>query len=275
MSTDKKAPNLVMNARAREKLLLLGADSATKKRKRKAAKKKKLEPVPTRTAIVREGLASAANYQGVGKLGAAQIVVETEGHNLLPDGRVRKPVIHRRKRHPMSGYFGDSIAALETHRWGTVFGGPNAPQIRKCVRIKKDGNRCGGSAVRGGRVCRMHGGMRAKHEELTRKFADYKPTKSTLAVRALRMLMREGVIPVDLCRHQPFAEVYHRAVRGVKYDNPKFAHLTFHQRRLHHEACALLAVRYLAAWESLVTYQDQIPWVECVRRGNEMGLSNS
>lgn len=167
----------------------------------------------------------------------------------------------------------NKLAALEAFRWDTVFGGPRSPRLRYCARVRRDGSTCRAPAVRGSRFCRHHGGASVAEERRRATFRDYRPDRTLLTCSILRQLARSGRIPDVLLRDVPeFREAFKRARFGVRAQDPLFAEMSYGERRHHHEACAVLTLAYLAAWEAIQVRHDWGPWAECTARAVALGL---
>lgn len=199
--------------------------------------------------------------------------VEIASASRAPDGTRPKfsdrwrPLPVNNGRHPAA------LAALEAHRWDTVFGGPRAPKVRKCGRLRLDGKPCKAPAIRGSRYCRKHGGYRAKEERLRRTFKDYRPDRATVALATIRQLARTGRIPYELMQTIPeFREAYSRARFGVSKRDERFSAWSYGERRQHHEACTMLVLAYLEAWEEIQQRGDWAAWGRCVAQAERLGL---
>lgn len=229
----------------------------------------------SRAQILKDAL-SKAEARPDHFMDAIRAEIANSGIPRNPDGSRPKFRVRFRPISPTAGYHPNSQAALGIHRWGTIFGGPNAPARRNCERVKKNGQRCGMVANKGSRWCRRHGGASATEDRLRRMFKDYRPDRALLGLAALRQIARRNMIPNPLLTKVPeFAEAYHRARFGVSKDNPLFEHLTYGERRAHHEACVMLALAYLAAWENVQLRGDWKDWMECARRARQLGLGPS
>jgi hypothetical protein len=193
-----------------------------------------------------------------------------------PDGRQRKLRIRFDGRHWRDGRLPhpNSLAALEVHRWGTIFGGPNAVEIPRCERTLRSGRPCQQPAIRNGKICRIHGGAAILERRRRNTYADYRPDRTRLSMNVIRTLVKSGQFPMSLIRDNPdFREVFRRARFGISYREEQFAHWTYAQRRLHHEACATLVLDWIAAWEGIAQRGDFRSWTDCVRRCMTLGIS--
>lgn len=225
--------------------------------------------------VLKDAMAIAAQRPGE-FFEAIRAEVQQSSVPRQPNGKRAEFVQRFRNLSPTAGYHPNQVAALEAHRWDTVFGGPRSPDVRKCSRVRHNGTACKAPAVRGSKYCRRHGGAKAKEERLRAMFKDYRPDRAVLAMAALRQLARMNRIPNDLIRNvAEFREAYRRARFGVSRDNPLFAHMTYGERRGHHEACTVLVLAYLAAWEAIHTRQDWGPWAGCAARAAALGLDRT
>lgn len=111
---------------------------------------------------------------------------------------------------------------------------------RRCVRIKKDGNRCRRPAIPGGTVCRSHGGLapqiaaaaRARLEKMSNRMAeellqialddafDGDPRHRTVRLAAINSALdRAGIKPpekIEVGAEKPFETMLGKAlVRGI------------------------------------------------------------
>lgn len=124
-----------------------------------------------------------------------------EGVRARTKPRLKDPLRVRRKRTPaeieaarqrqLANVAG--MAALDAHRWGTVFGGPNMPTCRRCRDV----------AVTGVGACRRHGGL---PELIARRRADpeWQPRRLNLVRRELVKALDGGTIPRGLLEQPVF-----------------------------------------------------------------------
>jgi hypothetical protein len=202
-------------------------------------------------------------------------VVDLHGASRDAQGRRPKPA-ERRDGQTRKPWTPEHMAAWEAAtslvRANTYFNGPNAPFILKCDQTTRLGLRCRKPAVRGTTRCMSHGGTRVVEERTRQKYADYRPDKMVLAIIAVHKAVRAGVFPLELLKDPQIARIMHKAIRGIKYDDPAYAGWTLTQRRLHRESACFVALRLVAAWERVQTTQDYTAWGETLRRATELGL---
>lgn len=204
--------------------------------------------------------------------------VNRAGARLGPDGK-RLPFKVRRdnygkglRSHP------NSLAALEVHRWDTVAGGPRDPtRLRLCKHVIVGGSRagktCRAAAIRDHWVCYKHGGRRIVEARLKKTYADYKPLAAPLALSQFRGLAGRGLISPGLREVPGFQAVTRFAFYGVHGLNPRFSGLEGYQRRLFYEACAVLCIAYVEAWDSMSKDQDYGLWLQVTEKVRAMGLA--
>jgi len=237
---------------------------------------KVLPRMPTAYEITRSAKEAEMDGKLVGELVRQKLMEATYGRE--PDGKRvvfkhRRETRGRKKGAPNSE---NSLAALEMHRAanGWIKGQPrNVGKL--CAKFIKSRNRgCLRGAVRNCDYCPVHGGRRQRELNLLAKYHDYRPDRAVLGSATLKSMVFEGMFPVELLRDVPqFAEAFKRARRGVTADNPLFEHMTYGERRLHHERCVVLCLGFIAAWDHVRVRGDYAPWTSCVRDASALGIS--
>lgn len=201
--------------------------------------------------------------------------VEMASERLGPSGRRRKPSVpfvapKPRPENDMRGRTAGSLKALERHRNQTLFGGPRDPRPF-CKSKRKDGQPCRGVRIYGSDYCRVHGGLRRQEIHWRLTYADYRYSRHRFGRRALMFLWERGAITQELLRQEPFREIFERAVRGIRLEDPRFHNWHHQHRRMHYERCVELSLAMVAGWDAIQTRNDWTGWQNALRAADEEG----
>lgn len=154
-----------------------------------------------------------------------------------------------------------SLEALSVHRKGTQWGGH-----RRRVCQKRD---CTQPAVSDMDHCRHHLTMDEKNRFTARPKDSKRYVKSRPAAarRVVQEMIARDRLPVELLMDPTFKKVWNSRKSGPTEKGEVYAaNMTWTQH------CNLLAFEMVRAWLHRLEHDDIVPWVECIRRGRELGI---
>jgi hypothetical protein len=199
----------------------------TRGRKGRARKQKTGQPTRYRAPRL-----DARNYDLENPADLARHMMDRENTG-LPSERARLPNMATLRRayplcHGNPHKTPQELAALDRHRAGTQFGGPNLPVCKAIT--KKTGKPCRMVRVRNSDFCRHHGGRKELIADLKRRGA---PTQTTVNIRinTVSGLLKRGLVPVEVTSHP----VFQRLMNVKRASRTRFPDMTPHQRYMENQ----------------------------------------
>lgn len=165
-------------------------------------------------------------------------------------------------RQPTGYVHPNSLAALERHRDGTRFDGPNARRCKYCRRL----------AVRELSVCYWHGGKTFLRVMRRNNGKGAVGKTSEIAMRNTRRVFREQLVPVELFQVPIFVEVAQYALPKLFNAPSGRAQPADIGRRI---AARLLVREMIAAWLAAQGEMgDPNVWTRVVVKARAMGFGS-